>query len=102
VINYLVNSSEAGLLQLAERGIPANTDVQAAVTPKLSAGDLAASKFLTAIKPELSDTPIAPPPGAGQSATIMFRYATDVFYGKQSTADAASKFLAELKSVIKA
>jgi multiple sugar transport system substrate-binding protein len=102
LINYLVNSTDAGLIQLAERGIPANTDVQAAVTPKLTTGDLAAQKFLADIKPELSDTPIAPPPGAGQAGTIMFRYLTDVLYGRQSSADASSKFVTELKSVIKA
>jgi multiple sugar transport system substrate-binding protein len=102
LVDYLVNSTEAGLLQLAERGIPANTDVQAAITSKLSAGQMAAQKFLTDIKPELSTTPIAPPPGAGQSGNIMFRYLTEALYGRMSTADAASKYVTELKSVIKA
>jgi len=55
-------------------------------------------KYIEDIKPELADTPIAPPPGGGKLGDIMFRYQTDVLFDKSSTAEAAQKFVDELKS----
>ena len=55
-------------------------------------------KYIEDIKPELANTPIAPPPGGGKLEDIMFRYETDVLFGRSSTADAAQKFVDELKS----
>ena len=37
-INWLVNSPEAANIDLAERGIPPNAEIQAAIKSKLSAG----------------------------------------------------------------
>ena len=56
---------ECADINLAERGIPANTEMLAAITPKLSKAQQAVAKFITDIKPELADTPVAPPPGGG-------------------------------------
>ena len=40
------------------------------------------AKFIADIKPELADTPIAPPPGGGKAVEVMLRYATDVLFGQ--------------------
>ncbi|HEX8509611.1 MAG TPA: ABC transporter substrate-binding protein, partial [Propionibacteriaceae bacterium] len=98
LINWWVNTPESGMINLAERGIPANTEVLAAIQPKLSSAQKAVAKFIADIKPELATTPIAPPPGGGTLATVMVRYETDVLFGRSSSADAASKFVEELKS----
>ena len=66
LINWLVNSPDAADIDLAERGIPANTEILAAITPKLSPAQQTVAKFITDIKPELGPTPIAPPPGGGK------------------------------------
>jgi multiple sugar transport system substrate-binding protein len=97
-INWWVNDPAAANIDLAERGIPANSEIQAAVLPKLSEDQQTVSKFITDIKPELGPTPIAPPPGGGTLGSVMFRYQTDVMFGKTSTADAAQKFVDEIKS----
>ena len=56
-------------------------------------------KFIEDIKPEVADTPIPPPPGGGTTiAATLGRYATDVLFGRASTADAAQKFVDEMKS----
>ena len=55
-------------------------------------------KYIEDIKPEVANTPIAPPPGGGKIADTLFRYETDVLFGRASTADAAQKFVDEMKS----
>jgi multiple sugar transport system substrate-binding protein len=97
-INWLVNTPEAGEQLLAERGMPANSEVQAAVVPKLSKAQQTVQQFLTDIKPELGETPIAPPPGGGKTQEVMFRYSTEVLFGRQSSAEAAQKYIDEMKS----
>ena len=97
-VNWLVNSPEAADINLAERGVPANTEIAAAIQPKLSPAQKSVAKFIADIKPELADTPIPPPPGGGTLAAVLGRYQTDVLFGRTSTADAATKFVDELKS----
>jgi len=97
-INWLVNSPESANINLAERGIPANTEMLALVEPKVSAPQQAVAKFIADIEPELATTPIAPPPGGGTIALVLVRYCTDVLFGRSSTADAGAKFVEELKS----
>jgi multiple sugar transport system substrate-binding protein len=98
MINWWVNSKECADINLAERGVPANTEILAYITPKLSPAQANVAKFIADIKPELADTPIAPPPGGGKIAEVLFRYQTDVLFNRSSVADAASKFVAEAKS----
>ena len=90
-INWWVNSTDAAGIDLAERGIPANSELLAFVKPKLSPAQQSVAKFITDIKPELGPTPIPPPPGGGKLADVLFRYGTDVLFGRSSTADAASE-----------
>ena len=98
-INWLVNSPESANINLAERGIPANTEMLALVQPKLSKEQKAVAKFIADIKPEITTpAPIAPPPGGGTIALVLQRACTDALFGKLSPADAASKFIDELKS----
>lgn len=95
-INWLVNSTEAGGINLAERGMPANNEVQTAITSKLSKEQQAVQQFLADIKPELTDAPIAPLPGGGQMNDVMQRFGTELLFGRQSTADAAQGFVDEM------
>ena len=46
---------------MAERGIPPNTEILAEVKPKLSPAQQVVAKYITDIKPEVGNTPIAPP-----------------------------------------
>ena len=97
-IDWFSNSTEAADIEKAERGIPPNSELQEHVRPKLSPAQQTVAKFITDIKPELATTPIAPPPGGGTLGAVMTRYETDVLFGKSSTADAAKKFVDEVKS----
>ncbi|MET1007666.1 MAG: extracellular solute-binding protein [Propionibacteriaceae bacterium] len=97
-IDWWVNSTEAVDIDKAERGIPANSELQTHIQPKLSPAQQTVQKFINDIKPELANTPIAPPPGGGTLVEVMFRNQTDVLFGRASVADAAKKFVDELKS----
>jgi multiple sugar transport system substrate-binding protein len=97
-INWMVNSPEAADANLAERGIPANSEIAAAIQPKLSKVQQTVAKFIADIEPELSGILPNPPAGGGTLGGIMLRYETDVLFGKSSTAEAAQKFVDEVKS----
>jgi multiple sugar transport system substrate-binding protein len=97
-ISWFANSQEAVNIDKAERGIPPNSELLAAVTPNLSEAQQVVAKYITDIQPEVANTPIAPPPGGGTIAEKLFRHGIDVLFGRASTADAAQKFVDELKS----
>jgi len=98
LINWWVNSPECANINLAERGIPCNTEILAAVTPKLSPTQKSVAKFIADIKPELGDPVVNPPKGGGKLREVLLRYTTDVLFGRTSTTDAANKFVEEMKS----
>ena len=97
-INWFANDPAAANIDLAERGIPPNTEILAEVKPKLSPAQQEVAKYIVAIKPEVGSTPIAPPPGGGTIANVMFRHGTDVVFGRTSPAEGAKKFVDEMKS----
>lgn len=95
-INWIINSTEAGDIELAERGIPANTEVAAAIESQLEGPQQRVLQFINDIVPELGETPIAPPPGGGQFGSLLLRYATDMLFGNIDAAGAAQGFHDEL------
>jgi multiple sugar transport system substrate-binding protein len=97
-INWFANNPEAANIDKAERGIPPNAEILAAVEPSLSPAQKVVAQYITDIKPEVGTTPIAPPPGGGTIAELLTRHGTDAIYGRASTAEAAQKFVDELKS----
>jgi multiple sugar transport system substrate-binding protein len=97
-INWFANDPAAADIDKAERGIPPNSEILAGVTPKLSEAQQVVAKYITDIKPEVAETPIAPPPGGGTLAEVLFRNGIDVLFGRAGSADAAQKFVDEVKS----
>ena len=75
-----------------------NAEVLAAVKSKFSPAQQVVAKFISDIKTEVGNTPIAPPPGGGTIAELLFRHGTDVLFGRTSSAEGAQKFVDELKS----
>jgi multiple sugar transport system substrate-binding protein len=100
-INWFANSPDAAAIDKAERGIPPNSEILAGVQSQLSPAQQVVAKYITDIKSEVGATPIAPLPGGGTLGAVLFRYGTDVFFERTSTADAAKKFVDEVKSNLK-
>ncbi|MFJ5954404.1 ABC transporter substrate-binding protein [Paenarthrobacter sp. NPDC092416] len=99
-IDFLSNSVEAGEIALADRGIPANSEVRAAVTPKLTPEDAATAKFIDEISSELGDAVPVPPAGSSSVVEVLGRYALEVHFNRLSPADAAKKAMDEAKSAL--
>ncbi|WP_433162788.1 ABC transporter substrate-binding protein [Kribbella sp. CA-247076] len=100
-VNYLANSTAAGNILLAERGVPPNTEIRSAVTPKLQPADAASAKFIQDIGKELGDPSPAPPVGGGQVEKIIQRYTTEVLFGRQTPDKAAQGFIDEVNGELK-
>jgi len=100
-VNYLANNPAAGNVLLAERGVPPNTEIRTAVTPKLKPADAASAKFIQDIGKELGDPSPAPPVGGGQVEKIIQRYTTEVLFGRQAPDAAAKAFLDEVNGELK-
>jgi len=101
LINWWVNNPEAANICLDERGVPANTEMVKTIEPKLTDAGKATVKYLDDIKPELGDTPPAPPAGSSEIGDIMQRHTNDILFGKDKPETAAPKIISELQAAIK-
>ncbi len=100
LIDFLVNNVKAGEIGLADRGIPANSDVRRAVTPKLSPADAASAKFIDEISSELGEAVPVPPAGSSAVTEVLTRYTSEVHFERMSPADAAKKAIEEARNSI--
>jgi multiple sugar transport system substrate-binding protein len=95
-VNYLANSPAAGNILLAERGVPPNTEIRAAVASKLQPADAASAAFIQTIANELGEPSPAPPVGGGQVEKIIQRYTTEVMFARLKPDQAAQQFIDEV------
>ena len=101
-INWFANDQAAAEIDKAERGIPPNAEILAAVAPKFSPEQKVVAKYIEDIKDEVGETPIAPLPGGGNTISeLLSRHGTNVLFGRASAAEGAKSFVDELKSNIK-
>ena len=99
-VDFLATTAEAGDILLTDRGVPANTGVRAAITPKLTAADKAAADYLGAIKP--GPPPRVTPNGASGIEAILKRHTEQVLFEKHPPLHAAEAFIKELQAEIDA
>ncbi|ASR55569.1 sugar-binding protein [Cellulomonas sp. PSBB021] len=99
-VDFLVNSQAAGELLLSDRGLPANTDVRAAVEPLFNETDKQAAAFLADIADDIVDGPPVPPNGAGEVAAITKRINQEVLFERLTPQKAAEQFTSEVSSAI--
>ena len=99
-IDFMVNSEEAGLLNLADRGLPSNLDVRATVIEKLEGADARSAEFIADIEDEVGDAEPVPPQGFSGLQDILYRYGLEVFFGRMSPEDASTKMFAEMQTEI--
>lgn len=100
-VSYLANNTDAGNILLAERGVPPNTEIRAAVASKLKPADAASQAFIQTIGKELGEPSPPPPVGGGQVEKIIQRYTTEVMFGRLKPDQAAKQFLEELNGELK-
>lgn len=100
LVDFLINSEAAGERILSDRGLPANTDVRAAVLPLLSDADNLAAEFVEGLEGLVVDGTPVPPVGAGEVPAITTRINSDVLFGTITPAEAAERWLSEVNSAI--
>lgn len=99
-LDFLANSEEAGAILLAERGVPPNNDVRAAVTDELDRADAAAVEYIEDIGDEIGEAPAPPPVGGASVQKIFQRYVGEVLFERMSPADAAPAMIDELSAEV--
>ncbi|ADB31183.1 extracellular solute-binding protein family 1 [Kribbella flavida DSM 17836] len=100
LVNFLVNDPAAGKITLANRGIPANSEVLTAVKPALPKDEAASAEFIAQITPKVGSALIIGPTGSTESVKILDRTNAEVLFNRQTPAQGAKRFLEELTSAI--
>ncbi|GAB3665622.1 extracellular solute-binding protein [Zhihengliuella somnathii] len=99
-IDFFVNNVDAGMIGMTERGLPSNSEVREAVMAELDGVDKASAEFVTEVEPELGDAEPVPPVGFSELQDILGRYELEVYFERQSPADAAEQLMAEMEAAI--
>ncbi|MDS2172721.1 extracellular solute-binding protein [Nesterenkonia sp. CL21] len=97
-IDFFVNSEEAGMLNLVDRGLPGNNAVREAILPELEGPDLASAEFIADIEDELAGPEPVPSLGFSGLQDIIYRYEMEVFFERQSPQDAAENMISEMEA----
>lgn len=94
VMNFFVNDPDAGRILGTERGLPANTDIRAAVSATLTDPNMKATvAFENAVSSRFGKAPNVPPNGQSAVRTLLTQEAEKVQFGQLSSADAAKEFI---------
>jgi multiple sugar transport system substrate-binding protein len=99
-VNFLVDDLAAAKILQAERGMPANSTLSAAITPQLDASDKKAASYLKLVEPDLKPPSPAPAAGLGDISLPQTRYLQEVRFGRMDPASAAKAYVGELNSMI--
>ncbi|MGP5076788.1 ABC transporter substrate-binding protein [Brachybacterium alimentarium] len=100
LVDWLLNSVDAGKILLAERGVPANLEVREAIVPELTDSDLKAVDFIEAIADELGEAPPLTPPGGGAVDDALARHVEDVLFGREKPAEASAAVIDEASGLL--
>ncbi|WP_022872775.1 ABC transporter substrate-binding protein [Nesterenkonia alba] len=99
-IDFFVNSEEAALIDMAERGIPPNTEIRELITEELDGAELRVAEFIEDLEPDLGEAEPVPAMGGSAFPDILYRYHDEVLHGRMSPAEAAEAMHAEMESEI--
>ena len=100
-MNAFVNDPEMTAVLGLERGIPQQSDVRAALQPKLTEAEAVTVAYFDAIQPHVA--PLAPPPPAGVrelEEAFETRAAVSVLLGQASIEDAAAQYMEEAADIL--
>jgi multiple sugar transport system substrate-binding protein len=100
VVDFLVNSPEAGKILSVERGVPGNLTVREAIVPELDEANTMAVDYLNDIEPELGGAPEITPQGGGEFENILQRAGEDVLFGTITAAEGGQRLVDELAAAL--
>ncbi|MFC4116747.1 ABC transporter substrate-binding protein [Nonomuraea zeae] len=100
-VDFLVNSPDAGKIILADRGIPANSDVRAAIQGVLGEGEKVQAAFIDELTPKAGPPLVIGPTGSTDTPKILDRVNAEVLFDRQQPAAAAADFVKQVGTAIK-
>lgn len=101
-MNAFVNDPDMTAVLGLERGIPQQSDVRAALEPKLNEAEATSVAYFDAIQPHVA--PLAPPAPAGNrecEEAFEARAGVAVLLGQASIEDAAQQFMDEAAAILR-
>ena len=100
LIDFIVNSPEAGEILGADRGLPPNPDVLAEIQDTLSVADQKAAAYLAAQNELKANPRPLPPEGASEFNGIFQRYTQEVLYKSLTPEQAAEQLISEVEAAL--
>lgn len=101
LLNYLVNSPEAGKLIKSDRGMPTSKAVRTEVVPTLNDNQKAEAAYLDRLADMKVTAPKPFPPGTATMSAMVQRHLTDVLFERQTPEGGAKAFIDEVNSSIR-
>lgn len=96
VINFFTNSVDANKILLAERGVPASTEVADAIAPELDEGTQKGMTFIKdVIAPNCSQINVAPPEGTSEAINLLKQLEEQLCYGQITAQEASEQFFTQ-------
>ncbi|WP_432491497.1 ABC transporter substrate-binding protein [Kineococcus auxinigenes] len=100
LVDFLVNTPEAGRIVKADRGIPTNPDVLEAVLPEFDDDQRAQAEFIARVTPVVGDALVIGPVGSTETRGVVERLNADVLFGRTDPAAAAEAFREQVGQAI--
>ena len=99
-IDYFVNSEEAGIHNLMDRGLPANEEVRAAVIEEVDGQDLAAAELVEDMDGEITEPEPMLPVGFTGVADDYTSSLQQVFFEQTTAEEAAESFVSDAEATL--
>lgn len=99
-VDFLVNSADAGKIILADRGIPANSDVREGIASVLGEEEKAQAEFIDGLTPKAGPPLVIGPAGSTDTPKILDRVNAEVLFDRQKPAEAAADFIQQVGTAI--
>lgn len=101
LVDFLVNSVDAGKIILADRGIPANSEVREGIQSVLTDDEKAQAAFIDELTPKAGPPLVIGPTGSTDTPKILDRVNAEVLFDRQTPAEAAADFVKQVATAIK-
>ncbi|QUX25631.1 MULTISPECIES: ABC transporter substrate-binding protein [Nocardiopsis] len=99
-VDFMLNSTDAAELILADLGLPANVDVRGSILSSLPPADERSAVFMSEIEDGIVDGNPPPPIGAGQVVEITKRVTDSLAFGELTPEEAAQQWISEVEAAI--
>ncbi|MGP3935184.1 ABC transporter substrate-binding protein [Nonomuraea sp. KM88] len=99
-VDFLVNGPDAGKIILADRGIPANSDVRQAIASVLGEEEKAQAEFIDDLTPKAGPPLVIGPAGSTDTPKILDRVNAEVLFDRQKPAEAAADLIQQVGTAI--